>query len=352
MKVLIVKLSSLGDVVHTLPALNALRWGFSGSDASVEIDWLVEEAASGIIEGHPMIDEVIVVKRDGWIKSPKENHRTARRLAAKGYDIVLDFQGLLKSGVWVLLSKGRRRIGFSNAREMSHIFLTEKVTPTDKEMHAVDRYLLLVNKALGVVDTGPVEFPVHIDEGSLDSVRAKLSGSGVVEPFVTLLPGARWDTKLWSIEGFAELATAIKERLGLSVVLVGSEVDFEMLEEIRKSSKEAAANLAGKTDLKELAALLSLSRFVVTVDSGPMHIAAALSTPVVALFGPTAAARTGPYGKGHIIIKRDLDCAPCFMRKCPDPRCMELITANDVMESILNSSIVASGHSGVEPVRA
>ena len=352
MKVLIVKLSSLGDVVHTLPALNALRLGFSGSKTPVEIDWLVEEAASGIIEGHPMIDEVIVVKRDGWIKSPGENHRTARRLAQKGYDMVLDFQGLLKSGVWVLLSKGRRRIGFSNAREMSHIFLTEKVTPTDIEMHAVDRYMLLVGQALGDVDFGPIEFPVHIDDAKIDSIRARLSGSGVAEPFVTLLPVARWQTKLWTVKGFAELATRIKDRFGFSVVLAGSRADFEMLEEIRKTSKGAAVNLAGKTDLKELAALISLAHFVVTVDSGPMHIAAALSTPVVALFGPTAPARTGPYGKGNIIIKRDMDCSPCFLRRCPDPRCMELITANDVIEKILDSSIVASEQSGVEPIRA
>ena len=197
-KILIVKLSSLGDVVHALPALSALSRGFPDA----QIDWIVEEAASGIIEEHPLLDEVIVVRRDGWIKSPKENHKTARRLAQKNYDIVIDFQGLLKSGVWVLLSKGKRRIGFSNAREMSHIFLTEKVTPTSIEMHAVDRYLLLACKALGVEDSGPVEFPVHIDEASLDSVGSYLRDAGVGDSFVTLLPAARWVTKLWTVDGF------------------------------------------------------------------------------------------------------------------------------------------------------
>jgi len=124
MKVLIIKLSSIGDVVHTLPALHALRAGLKAEAGGerVEIDWLVEQAASTILKGHPMIDNVIVVRNRGWIMGSNESIQTARRLAARNYDIVLDFQGLIKSGVWVLLSKGKRRIGFSNAREMSHIF--------------------------------------------------------------------------------------------------------------------------------------------------------------------------------------------------------------------------------------
>ena len=150
---------------------------------------------------------------------------------------------------------------------------------------------------------------------------------------------------------FSELALSIKERLGLQVLLAGNKADRAMLDDIAKSSKGAAINLAGKTDLKELAALLSISRFVVTVDSGPMHIAAALSTPAIALFGPTSPKRTGPYGEGNIIIQKDFDCSPCFMRKCPDPRCMEQITAGEVMEKILELDHITE-LGGVEPVRA
>lgn len=350
MKVLIVKLSSLGDVVHALPVLNVLKKGFSSGP--VEIDWIVEEAASGIIMDHPMIDEVIVVKKGGWISSLKDNYATARRLAKKNYDIVLDLQGLLKSGVWVWLTKGKRRIGFSNAREMSHIFLNEKLPAFDPDMHAVDRYMGLARYAVGGVYDGPVEFPLNVSEQTLGKVREKLKESGVGDGFVTLLSGARWETKLWTVEGFAALAKSIKEKLSLDVVLAGSKSDLALTDEIREASGSATVNMAGRTTLNELAGLLSLSRFAVTIDSGPMHMAAAVGTPVVALFGATSPRRTGPYGERHIIIEKGLACSPCFMRKCPEPRCMEEITATEVMEAIRNSSLVASTTSEGKALRA
>lgn len=351
MKVLIVKLSSLGDVVHTLPVLNVLKEGFSNPDGPVEIDWLVEEAASGIITDHPMIDEVIVVKKGGWIDFLKDNYPTARRLKKKGYDMVLDFQGLLKSGVWVWFSGGKRRIGFSNAREMSHIFLNEKLPAFDPDMHAVDRYMGLARYAVGGAYDEATKFPLDVAEVTLDKVREKLKESGVGDNFVTLLPGARWETKLWTVEGFSVLARSIKEKLSLDVVIAGSELDLPLTDEIREASGASAVNMAGRTTLMELAGLLRLSRFALSVDSGPMHIAAALGTPVVALFGATSPRRTGPYGKGHIVIEKGLSCSPCFLRKCPEPRCMEEIKANEVMEAILSSSLTASSSSGDKTVK-
>jgi heptosyltransferase-1 len=351
MKLLIVKLSSLGDVVHTLPALNALRQGFTKSAGNIEIDWLVEEAASGIITGHPMIDEVVVVKKGGWIKSAGENLRTARRLSNKNYDLVIDFQGLLKSGLWVKFIKSKRKLGFSNAREMSHLFLTEKLPAYDSEMHAVDRYMLLAVHALGGTCDGPVDFALKVEESTLKEVRAKL-GELAGDKIVTLLPGARWKTKLWTAKGFGALAREIKERLALDVVIAGSRADTALAAEIVELSGGGTLNLAGNTTLKELTALLSLSKFVVTVDSGPMHIAAALGTPVVALFGPTKPGRTGPYGKGNIIIGGELDCAPCFKRECPEPVCMEGISSDQVMEVILSSSLVTDSTVGIGELKA
>jgi len=163
MKVLIVKLSSLGDVVHALPSLDCLRRGLTasaGPGETVEIDWLVEDIPAGILSGHPMIDELIVVKRRGWLTNTLANLKTAFRLRRKRYDIVLDFQGLLKSAIWVFLSGGKRRIGFENSREMSAVFLNEKLAAYDPDMHAVDRYLLLARHVSGC--GGEVVFPVHI----------------------------------------------------------------------------------------------------------------------------------------------------------------------------------------------
>lgn len=336
MRILIVKLSSIGDVVNTLPALSALRRGFSKARPRVEIDWLVEQAASGVLAGHPFIDNVIVVKNRGWTKGLKENLKTARFIASRQYDMVLDFQGLLKSAIWVKLSKGKRRIGFSNSREMSHIFLNEKLPPYNPEMHAVERYLSLAKHAGGV--TGACADPLQINRAETKNARKLLEKEGLPaggkKGFFLLAPRARWATKLWSDDGFAEAAREISGRWGLSAVIIGGTRDRAELDRMRSAIGDGAINLCGKTDLRTLAAVTKAARFVLTVDSGPMHIAAAALTPVVALFGPTAPWRTGPYGVECRIVRKDLSCSPCFRRTCQDPRCMREITAADVVGAV------------------
>lgn len=329
-KVLIIKLSSIGDVVHTLPALYSLRKGFEKKGVNARIDWLVEEAASTILQGHPMIDNLIVVKR-GWFKNYTDNKKTSALLAKEGYDMVIDFQGLLKSGVWVHLSRGKKRLGFSNARELSHFFLNEKLPAYDIEKHAVERYLELAAHAGG--ERGAVKFPMDM-AGARKSVEAKLKENGVKDGFFVLVPRARWATKLWSDDKFADLAARIIKKTSLSAVLAGGPEDRNGLEALRERIGDKAVNMAGLTDLKELWAMAGLSRFVVTVDSGPMHIAAASGAPVVALFGPTAPWRTGPWGKGHAIVRKGLECSPCFRKNCPEPKCMDGITVDEVMAAV------------------
>ena len=326
MKVLIVKLSSIGDVVHTLPALDALRAGFKKKGIKAKIDWLVEEAASGMLAGHPQIDEVIVVKR--WDKGLFANLRTARALRARSYDLVLDFQGLLKSGLWLFLTRGKKRAGFSNAREMSHIFLNEKLPAYDIERHAVDRYLDLARHFAG--ETGEPVFSLDLAEA--ESVEEKLEENGVNGPFFVMVTRGRWKTKLWKDERFIELAKRIIAQRKFQAVLTGGPADLSSLSEMSKEIGPGAVTFG--TSLKEFAALCRFSKFVVTVDSGPMHIAAAAGARVVALFGPTAPWRTGPYGKGHVIVRKGLECSPCFKRECPDPKCMNEISIEDVVAAI------------------
>jgi lipopolysaccharide heptosyltransferase I len=355
-RVLIIKLSSIGDVVHTLPSLYALRKGFEESGVRAEIDWLVEEAASSILVGHPMIDNLIVVKNRGWINNRMENVKTARRLGARRYDIVLDFQGLMKSGIWVLLSKGKRRIGFANARELSHVFLNEKVAPeipsppVDQELHAVDRYLMLARHAVGVKadPDSAVEFPMpemapHIARVGRLFKKYGFAAGPKAKGFFAIVPHARWQTKLWGDDPFVELAKSAIALYDMDAVLIGGPMDRGALEKMRQRIGERAINLAGETDLAELAALFSKADFVVTVDSGPMHIAAAVGTPVVALFGPTSPERTGPYGRRdgrdgisgrHIVVTKKLDCSPCFKRRCPEPVCMTGITVEEVLAAV------------------
>ncbi len=330
MKVLIIKLSSIGDVIHTLPALYALREGLG---KKARIDWLVEEAASSVLSGHPLIDNVIVVKR-GWARHLRENLKRAREIAAERYDIVIDFQGLLKSGVWVALSRGGRKIGFSNSREMSPLFYNEKLPPFDIERHAVDRYLDLARYAGG--RAGEAVFTLKYGGSVKKKATLKLKEAGISDKdgFFAIIPRARWATKLWDDRMFVEAAKRISIDTGLVPLLIGGLSDERALDQMRASIGGRAASLAGRTDLLELAEVLRLSKCVVTVDSGPMHLAAAVGARVVALFGPTAANRTGPYGRGHRVVRKGLACSPCFKRSCPDVRCMKEITVDEVVKAV------------------
>ncbi len=331
MKILIIKLSSIGDCVHTLPVLHALREGIR---EDIEIDWLVEEAASSILTGHPLIDELIVSRR-GWRKNFAYNLSISRYLNNKKYDIVIDFQGLAKSAIWVLLSGGKRKVGFSNSRELSTFFLNDKPMAYDPDMHAVDRYMELAKYISGY--GGEVVFPVHIDRAAEARVASLLRDSGISpgDPFVVLFPVARWATKLWTVEGFSEVTRGISGRFGMKAVFAGGPEDREYISRITGAGGSGAVDLTGKTGLMELAALLSLSRLAVTVDTGPMHIACAVGTPVVALFGPTAPWRTGPYGDKNVVIRKALPCSPCFKRVCPtDNECTRDITPEEVLDAI------------------
>lgn len=338
MKVLIIKLSSIGDVVHTLPSLAALRKGLAkkGGKRNLRIDWLVEEAASGVITGHPLIDNVIVVKR-GWAANFKENMATARLLAKERYDLVIDFQGLLKSGVWVKFSRGGRRAGFANGREGSPMFLTEKAPAYDPDKHAVERYLDLAEFCGGdrAVNTTPI---IDIRKDAKDGITKKLRARGIDrgEPFFVLVTRSRWPTKLWNDAKFILLADELTSTQKMRPVLVGGAPDKKELEAMKERIKGGAVTLAGETDLAELAALFNLSSLVVTLDSGPMHIAAAADAKVVALFGPTAPQRTGPYTSKSVIVRRGLDCSPCFKRRCADVLCMTGITVEEVKAAALN----------------
>ncbi len=359
MKVLIIKLSSIGDVVHTLPSLVSLRKGFVEAGIHAEIDWLVEEAASGILTGRGDIDNVIVVKNRGWKSDTAENLRVARHLASRRYDLVIDFQGLLKSGVWVLLSRGKRRVGFAGSREKSHIFLNDRLPAYDPDRHAVERYLDLALYAGGAALTPEEAAAPVLDTGGRPRRKLvkKLASHdiGTETPIVVFATQARWETKLWGDERFSELARRVLDETepGTRAVFIGGPGDRPKIDGIIRRMKDHAkdaVNLAGETTLTELAPLTEMALVTVTVDSGPMHIAAAAGARVVAIFGPTAPWRTGPYGArtvigegatdkpgeaegrgAHVVIRRDIECSPCFKRECPNPICMSGITVDAVL---------------------
>ena len=341
MNILIVKTSAIGDVTHTLPALNALRKFYPES----RITWLVEKAASDVIEGHRALDRILISERKRWIKNLREPrrrfalaeiHAFIEHLRDTKYDLAIDFQGLLKSGIWMALARARRKVGFGpgmDHAEHSWIFYNERVPAVSMEHHAVKRELMLLS-SIGI-SCRNIEFDYPVSEDDHHNLSEVLSGCGIGSDsrIVCINPMARWETKLWYPERFAQVADRLAKR-NFAVIFTGGHEDFAPIRQITAQMKSRAINLAGKTSLKTFGALFQRSDLLVTTDTGPMHICAAVDTPVIAIFGPTAPWRTGPFGDRHRVIRSSIKCSPCFKRNCSARQCMNEISIGKVMETI------------------
>ena len=334
MNFLIIKLSAIGDVVLSLGFLDALRSAFPDA----RITWVVEEAASQIVLDHPALDRVIVSRRKRWTRDFKHGRiRSALRdisvfweeLRHEKYDVVVDLQGLFKSGILTFFSRGRRKIGFHGTRELSWVFLNERLPAYDPDRHAAMRYLD-VAKYLGAdVEPPRVFFPVR--ENAAQEARRLVEN--VRRPLAAVNPGAKWPTKLWPVQNWQELCSILTDEFGLGVVLTGSPDETEENKRIADSAP-GVVDLTGRTGLKVLAEIFRQCDLVISPDTGPMHLAAAVETPVVALFGPTAPWRTGPFGPGHMVLRTGEDCSPCFKKSCPDVRCMTDLKPKVVAEIV------------------
>lgn len=322
-KILIVKPSSLGDVVHSLPFLNVVKKRFP----KAEIHWVIASGLEGLLEGHQMIDKLWIIHKDMWKKATYVNNTISeiktlfKKLKNEKYDLVVDLQGLLRSGIITKATGAPVRIGLQEAREGSRLFYTHKVKG-GKDIHAVDRYLRIADY-LGC-DIKDVQFP--FPSYSTSSLNLLMPS----EDYAVIIPSARWKTKVWPVKRFGKLAS----KLSLKTFIVGGKGDIESADTIVSLSKGKSTSLAGKTDLKELIEVIRHAQFVISNDSGPMHVAAALNIPVFAIFGPTDSRRTGPYGEGHVIIREDVTCAPCFKKKCKDMKCMKNLLVEKVYEII------------------
>ena len=325
-KMLIVKPSSLGDVVHSLPFLNSMKRCFP----KAEIHWVIAKGLEGLLEDHPMIDKLIIINKDLWKKlsqtgnTLKEIRELFKQLRHEKYDMVVDLQGLLRSGLITLATHAPLRIGFSEAREGSRFFYTKKVK-AGKDIHAVDRYMKVAEELGCDVNDRVFPFPLS------NSVAHETGKQANLGPYAVLVPGARWKTKIWPAESFGKVASM----LPLRSVIVGARADRTIADAVVSHSGEKAVSLAGETSLRELIEIMRTAEVVITNDSGPMHIAAALNIPVIALFGPTSPAKTGPYGRGHVVLQSQAVCVPCFKRECRDMQCMKDITPEAVYQEAL-----------------
>jgi lipopolysaccharide heptosyltransferase I len=322
-KILIIKPSSFGDVIHGLPVLLALSQRFP----EAEIHWVVAKGFAGILEGHPLIHRLWIIDKDSWRKrrnlarTCSDIAKLRRELQNERFDLVLDLQGLFRSAMIGLFTGAAERVGFENAREGAKFSYKYRVR-TDAELHAVDKNLQFA-RFIGCETTDPV-FPLP----SFGEVPEVVRG---MRHYAVIAPSAGTLVKRWPIEHFGRLASL----LPIPSVIVGSAADAALGNEVARLSGSRAVSLAGRTSLKELGAIIRDAQFLVSPDTGPMHLAAALNIPVFAIFGPTSPLRTGPYGKMHTIIRLELPCSPCFTRKpCPDWRCIREITPEMVLRAV------------------
>ena len=325
-RILIVKPSALGDVVHALPvaALLKARW------PDAHLAWLVAAPFAPLLETNPLVDETIPFDRgrgDSLARHSGRAGRLAATLRRGDFDLVIDLQGLFRSGWLAWQTRAATRVGFAYAREAASLFYTDKVAERPGERHAVERYLD-VAEHLGC-GRSPVRFDLpttEADDLAVERLLSPLRG----EPFAVLLPGTNWATKRWPAERFASLAARLRGELGLRAVVAGGPDAAEAAGIILAAAPDAL-NLVGQTGVRELVSLLRRASLAVTNDSGPMHLAAALGRPLVATFGPTSTDRTGPFGRGGSVVRLDLICSPCFRRQCAHQTCLASLSVDSVV---------------------
>lgn len=339
LRILLIKPSSLGDIVHALPVLAALR----RRCPDAHIAWLVSTSFAPLLDGHPLLDEVIRFDRRRfgamwWNPAAFVAFwRFVAQIRRRRFDVVIDLQGLIRSGLIAWFSGARRRIGFADARELAWLFYTQRVAGNDElradaaagvirhsSQHAVEKN----RRVLGVLgaEASTPEFPLAVRPDELDEARRLLELHGVdAGAFCAVLPGARWESKLWPARRFGALLRTLCEQSRGPLVLLGAPEEAARTAEIlgyaqlpdSRFPAGGVVDLVGRTTLRQLAALLALARLVICQDSGPMHIAAALNRPTLALFGPTDPARTGPWSAAAQVVTNPVECAPCLRRRCP-----------------------------------
>lgn len=330
MKILIVKPSSLGDVVQALPVLRLLKRHWPSS----EIHWWVDSGLAPLLEGDPDLARVHRFERRRWA-SPvhwPEMISSIRGLRAENFDLVIDLQGLLRSGLVSWFSRGGFTIGVEDRREGACAFYDVAVPRPSYGTHAVEWYLAVLVR-LGV--------PIHSDFSWMPE-RAQVAGDLALKhdfsrhSWIALLPGARWNNKRWPAAHFSTLVReAAAQFPSVRFVVLGGAADSPLAREIQAAEPERVVDMTGHTSLPEMVEWLRKMRLVITNDTGPMHVAVALGRPVVALFGPTDPRRTGPWKQIESVIQNKISCVPCMKDFCSNAKplqCLDEVRPEVVLE--------------------
>jgi len=361
-RILLIKPSALGDVVHTLPVLVKLRVRYPRA----RIDWLITPENAEVVRYHPALSNVVLFARRDFSKRGRRWRAflsffdLLKQIRSAKYELIIDMHGQVRSAFFALISGARVRIGFDRpvkrgltvstehdlknipshgwrgAREGSWIAYTHRIPIPTLDVHAIDRYLW-VAPLLGL-DDNPPDLTIHLSPQATSKVNRLLEEQGVTvsKPLVVLVPGTIWETKHWTIEGFAGVARQFLQD-GFAVALAGTMRDQQRCRQIAAAAP-GTCDLSGKTTPADLAALIRRAEVAVTNDSGSMHVAASLGKPMVSVFGPTNPVHIGPYERPESVVRVDLPCSPCNYRRlsqCPfDHACMKQVTSAMVVERV------------------
>ena len=338
---LIILMGSLGDVTRGLCLVSQIKARFP----EATITWLIEPKCRGIVTVHPLIDEVLMFNRTNWQQGGLKS--ILFELRKRHFDCVLDLQRHVKSGFFSFATGAKYRIGFhrSNAKEGNWLFNNTFIPPLAESYSKLFHYLKFTELLGCHPEYQPAQSRALFESGALDfgfSESALLSAAdgstaGLETPYMAMVLGSSWVSKEWHFEGYAALINTIIDTTDLNVVMADTMAKYPMACELeREIDSPRLINLVGKTSLPELAAVLQRAAVAAGPDCGSAHIAAAVGTHYVTIFGPTDPARTAPYGSEHLVVSKNPDCAACYKRQCPrkDPICLSTITAEDVMQKI------------------
>lgn len=338
MKLLIVKVSALGDVVHALPVLAYLK----SVEPALEIDWLVEESFAPLLEGHPLIRNVVKLRTKAWRRQglwrgALQAIDAGIELRRERYEVVLDLQGNSKSGLFTLLAGAPLRFGFdrTGTREWPNRMATNRKVPLSEVDHYIsDRSLAVARGAFPGGESPPSAGPLPVDPQVRQLVREKMEGLAPGDgPVAVLHYGTTWTTKLWSLDLWKELTVALDERGARLLLTWGNDAELTAAKKTAEASG-GVAKVWPRGTLQELVALLDSADLVIGGDTGPIHIAAAVGTPTVSLYRVTDALRNGPRGERHIRLQAPLACSPCLRKECPrDGECANSITVAEVLQA-------------------
>jgi len=336
--ILLIKPSALGDIVMALPALSSLRRSFP----EARITWLIRPEFAPLIEGHPHLDEIMFFHRKRLGKAWRHPGAMGDLMSLLGglrrshFDAVLDLQGLFRTGILAWLSGSSRRFGPIWGREFAHHFYTDTVPPSLDWVHVID-YNAKLLEAMGASDRR-IEFVLP----ARPQAQAVLSRHDLApQRYAVLVPGSAQLSKCWSAERFGDLADKLAAEPGLSVVAVGGRGETPMIERIRHRATCRVTGLAGQTSLPELVEILRHARIVVSNDTGPGHIAAALDRPLVMMFSWSNPLRVGPYNRSECVVARDLETRGLAVKSTDPAHAIDRITVDEVYERVTQQ--LASG---------